>query len=129
MKVSKIVLLYLMVLFYIVMGLAHLIVPEQYLIIMPPWLPAQKFLVIFSGVVEIVLAVLLIPVKTRIIAARLIIAMLVVFFLVVHVPESIRYYLIGHEYFLVSVIRLPLQLLFIAWAYMFAKKSTLINWP
>lgn len=122
MKTVKIVLLNLLVVFYLFMGSMHFIQPEQYFAMMPSWLPAQKVLIILSGVVEISLAVLLIPIKTRAIAAKLIIAMLVVFFFAIHIPESIGYYKTGNEKFVASIIRLPIQFLFIAWAWMFAKK-------
>lgn len=122
MKTGKRIVLYLLVAFYLFMGLMHFIQPEQYFAMMPAWLPAQKVLIILSGVVEIVLAVLLIPVKTRAIAAKLIIAMLVVFSFAIHVPESIGYYKTGNEKFVASIIRLPIQFLFIAWAWMFSKK-------
>ena len=122
MKTVKIVLLYLLVAFFLFMGSMHFIQPEQYFEMMPSWLPAQKLLIILSGIVEIVLAVLLIPIKTRAIAAKLIIAMLIVFFVVIHIPESIEYYKTGNEKFVASIIRLPIQFLFIAWAWVFAKK-------
>lgn len=122
MKIVKNVLLYLLIVFYLFMGAMHFIQPEQYFAMMPSWLPAHKVLIILSGIVEIILAVLLIPIKTRAIAAKLIIAMLVVFFFAIHIPESIGYYKSGNEKFVASIVRLPLQLLFIAWAWMFAKK-------
>lgn len=122
MKTVKIVLLYLLVVFYLFMGSMHFTQSEQYFAMMPSWLPAQKVLIIFSGIVEIVLAVLLIPIKTRTIAAKLIIAMLVIFFFAIHIPESIDYYKTGNEKFFASIIRLPIQFLFIAWAWIFAKK-------
>lgn len=122
MKTVKIVLLYLLVAFYLFMGAMHFVNPQQYFAMMPPWLPAHSFLISLSGIVEIALAVLLIPVKTRPIAAKLIIAMLVVFFFAIHIPESIGYFQTGNEKFMASIIRLPIQFLFIAWAWMFAKK-------
>lgn len=122
MKTVKIILLYLLVAFYLFMGSMHFIQPDQYFAMMPSWLPVQKVLIILSGIVEISLAVLLIPIKTRAIAAKLIIAMLVVFFFAIHIPESISYYKTGNEKFVASIIRLPIQFLFIGWAWMFAKK-------
>lgn len=122
MKTVKIVLLYLLVAFYLFMGSMHFKQPEQYFTMMPSWLPAQKLLIILSGIIEIVLAILLIPIKTRVIAAKLIIAMLVVFFFAIHIPESIGYYKTGNERFIASIIRLPVQFLFIGWAWMFARK-------
>ncbi|AWM14675.1 DoxX family protein [Flavobacterium sediminis] len=122
MKTGKKIFLYLLVAFYLFMGLMHFIQPEQYFAMMPSWLPAKKILIIFSGIVEIVLAILLIPIKTRAIAAKFIIAMLIVFLFAIHIPESIGYYNTGNEKFVASIVRLPIQFLFIAWAWMFAKK-------
>lgn len=122
MKTVKNILLYLMVIVYLIMGAMHFINPAQYHGMMPSWLPTHSFLIAFSGIIEIVLALLLIPTKTRAISAKLIIAMLVVFFFVIHVPESITYYQTGNEKLVASLIRLPFQFLFIAWAWMFTKK-------
>lgn len=123
MKTVKLILLYLLVVFYLFMGAMHFVNPEQYFAMMPSWLSAHAFLISLSGIVEIVLALMLIPVKTRTIAAKLIIAMLVVFLVVIHLPESIGYYQTGSDKFAASIIRLPIQLLFIAWAWMFTKKQ------
>ena len=125
METLKRILLYLLVLFYLFMGSMHFIQPEQYFAMMPKWLPAHKVLILLSGIVEIGLAVLLIPIKTRAIAAKWIIAMLVVFFFAIHIPESIGYYQTGNEKFVGSLIRLPIQFLFIAWAWMFSRKTTI----
>ncbi len=122
MKIVKTILLYLQVAFYLFAGSMHFIQPDFYAPIMPAWLPAPTFLISLSGVVEIVLAILLIPIKTRAIAAKLIIVMLVVFFFVIHIPDSIGRYKAGDEMFIASIIRLPIQFLFIAWAWMFTKK-------
>ncbi|MDZ7898961.1 MAG: hypothetical protein U5N85_13185 [Arcicella sp.] len=64
----------------------------------------------------------MIPIKTRAIAAKVIMAMLVIFFFTIHIPESIGYYQTGNEKLVVSIVRLPIQFLFIAWAWMFTKK-------
>lgn len=122
MKIVKIILLYFLVAFYLFMGSMHFINPKQYFAMMPSWLPAHMFLISLSGIVEIVLAVLLIPIKTRAIAAKLLIVMLVVFFFTIHIPESIEYYKTGNEKFITSIIRLLIQFLFVAWAWIFAKK-------
>lgn len=122
MKNIRIILLYLLVAFYFFMGSMHLIKPDQYFVMLPSWLPAQSILIMLSGVVEIVLSVLLIPAKTRVSAAKLIIAMLLVFFFVIHIPQSIDYYKTGNQNFISSIIRLPVQFLFIAWAWIFTKK-------
>ena len=122
MRLLKIILLYILIAFYLFMGSMHFIKPEQYFQMMPSWLPLQLLLIVLSGVVEIVLAVLLIPTKTRAISAKLIIAMLIVFLFAIHIPQSIDYYKTGNQNFVASILRLPIQFLFIAWAWMFSKK-------
>ncbi|WP_341899917.1 hypothetical protein [Fluviicola taffensis] len=122
MKIVKIIALWLLVAFYLFMGSMHFMQPEQYFAMMPSWLPAHTLLITLSGIIEISLALLLIPIKTRAIAAKLIVAMLVVFFFVIHIPESIGYYQTEDKKFIASIIRLPIQFLFIAWAWMFVKK-------
>lgn len=123
MKKFKKVLLYLLVVFYVGSGLMHFINAEQYYFIMPSWLPFHDLLIYLSGVAEIGLGLLLIPVKTRALAAKLIIAMLLVFFFVIHIPQSIDFYRTNNEYFVLTIIRLPIQFLFIAWAWLFAKQE------
>ncbi|MCY1662195.1 DoxX family protein [Chryseobacterium sp. SL1] len=121
MKKVKIILLYLLAAFYFLMGLMHLIKPEQYDAMMPSWLPSHSLLILLSGVAEIALAVLLIPLKTRAMSAQLIIVMLLVFFFVIHIPQSVDYYRTGNENLTASIIRLPFQFLLIAWAWLFIK--------
>lgn len=124
MKTIKTILLYILIIFFLFMGSMHFIQADRYYAMMPSWLPAQKVLIILSGFVEIVLALLLIPIKTRTIAARLIIAMLIIFMFTIHIPESLNYYQSGHDKLLSSLIRLPIQLLFIAWTWMFVNKQS-----
>lgn len=123
MKTSHKIALYLLIGFYLLMGLAHFINPNQYLIMMPAWLPFPTVLIYFSGLGEIGLALLLIKENTRAIAAKSIIAMLVVFFFAIHVPQSIAYNKTNHPDFTMSLIRLPIQFLFIAWAWMFVENK------
>jgi uncharacterized membrane protein len=104
------------------MGTMHFIVPEQYTAMIPPWIPLKNTLIYISGIIEITLAVLLIPVQTRPTAAKLIIILLVVFLLVIHVPQSIDYYQTNHKDFVISIIRLPIQFLLIAWVWRVTKK-------
>ncbi|MFY7786767.1 MAG: DoxX family protein [Thermoflexibacteraceae bacterium] len=124
MKTIKVVSLYLLVLFYVGMGAMHLLYPKQYLAMMPTWMPAHIFLIYFSGIVEIVLGLLLLPLKTRVLSAKLIIAMLIVYFFGIHIPQSIDFYQTKNEGFVASIIRLPFQFLLIAWAWIFTQKVT-----
>jgi uncharacterized membrane protein len=124
MKKFKKVLLYLLVVFYVGSGLMHFVSAEQYYFMMPSWLPFHDLLIYLSGLAEIGLGLLLIPTQTRAFAAKLIVVMLLVFFFVIHIPQSIDFYQTNNEFFLASIIRLPIQFLFIAWAWLFAKKET-----
>lgn len=117
----------LMIFVYAVVGLIHLFFPERFLWIMPHWMPYALFLIYLSGVVEIVLAVLLIPEKTRKIAAWLIIAMLIVYFIVIHGTQSLDFYKNGNKYLWLTLVRLAFQLVLIRWAWLYTRtrKSTI----
>jgi uncharacterized membrane protein len=56
---------WLLGLFLLVAGIAHLVVPEEFLGQVPGWLPARTVLVYVSGVVEIALGVALLAVSAR----------------------------------------------------------------
>ena len=124
MKKIKVILLYLLVLFYVAMGVMHLLNPNQYLPMMPAWMPAHTFLIYFSGAIEIVLGMLLLPLKTRALSAKIIIAMLVVYFFAIHIPQSLDFYQTKNEGFVGSIVRLPFQFLFIAWAWLFVNDDS-----
>lgn len=113
--------LVMMAVLYIVAGLNHFRMPDFYVMMMPPFLPEPYFLVILSGVIEIALGIgLLIP-KTRKLSAWGVIALLIAIFpanlymfqessgVFAHIPEW------------VLIIRLPFQLILIAWAYVYTK--------
>ncbi len=74
--------LYLMVLFLLFGGIYHFISPATYVNIMPSWFPVKEILNWISGGAEIVLALLLIPEKTRRFSSNMIILMFISFFLV-----------------------------------------------
>ncbi len=92
---------------------------------MPPWIGHHEALVIISGVCEILLAVLLLPEKTRRFAAWGIIVLLIAIF-----PANIQMminYLNEHNPKLwISIVRLPIQILLIGWAYNFTKKKSAV---
>lgn len=78
----KKIFLYLMVFFLLGGGTNHFISPATYVNIMPSWFAAKEWLNYLSGAAEIVLALLLIPEKTRTFASNMIILMFISFFLV-----------------------------------------------
>ena len=112
---------YLMIVVYAAVGLLHLLVPERFLWIMPPWLAYPLFLICLSGVAEIVLAMLLISEKTRQLSAWLIIAMLMVYFVVIHGAQSLDFYKTGNEYLWLTLIRLLFQFVLIRWAWLYTR--------
>lgn len=123
MKIVKVCLKYLLALFYVGAGVNHFVHPDFYLKMMPPYLPWHAELVYLSGVIEILLGVLvLIPKFTRL-AAWGIIALLVAVF-----PANL--YLAMNPQLMPDVsptahlIRLPFQLVFIAWAWWYTRPET-----
>ena len=115
MKIVWKVLQVLLALFLIYAGIQHFIKPAFYEPFVPAFLPAKTMIVYISGIVELALGVLLlIPKYTKMAATGIIILMLV--FLPVHVWDvfSETPAIGSHQ---AALIRLPFQLLFIAWAY------------
>ena len=118
---------------FLVAGLLHFLKPAFYLQIMPPYLPYPRALVLISGGFEILGGVgLLVPRVSRL-AAWGIIALLVVFMM----PHI---YMIEHPERFASIptallwLRLPIQGLFILWAYVYTrpvdlKPSPLVDLP
>ncbi len=82
---------------------------------MPAFLPAKTFIVYASGVVEILLGILLlIPKYTKLAATGIILLMIA--FLPIHIWDIFSENpAIGSKN--AAMIRLPIQFLFIAWAY------------
>ena len=122
-------LLYLMGPMYVVAGVLHFVVPELYVQIVPPRLPAALALVYLSGFAEVVVGVgVLIP-RTRRYAAWATIALLVAVF-----PADV--YMATHDVVvagmpgggdpsaLVRWGRLPLQGVLILWAAWYTRPPT-----
>ncbi len=113
-------LLYLMAVLYIAAGINHFINPAMYRRIMPPWLPAHQALVILSGIAEILLGAMLLFRTTQVVAAwGLIILLFAVF--PANIQMWLNYRASGHPYTWVALLRLPLQVLLIWWAYTYTK--------
>ncbi len=110
--------LYLMVAFYIAAGINHFRSPKFYLQIMPPWLPYHKALNYISGACEIIFALLLIPESTRSIGAWLIILLLIAIF-PANIQMTLDFKKKRNKYFWLSILRLPVQLFFIWWAWLY----------
>ncbi|MHA7842909.1 MAG: DoxX family protein [Winogradskyella sp.] len=112
--------LYIMAGMYILAGLMHFIKPKMYMRIMPRYLPNHKFLVLLSGVAEIVLGSALLFSGTKAFAIYGIIAMLVIFLLV-------HFYMLSGEKASagipkwILILRIPLQFFLMYWAWIYLK--------
>jgi len=107
---------YAFTLFFVSAGLNHFVNPEFYLRIIPPYLPAHDAINAISGAAEMIIGVMFAAPSTRRLGGWLAIALLVAVF-----PANI-YLFMHQEIFpdvppLAHLLRLPLQALFIAWAY------------
>jgi uncharacterized membrane protein len=107
---------------FLVVGAGHFVSPGFFVKIVPPYLPFPRELVFASGVFEVVLGVLLIIPQTTRLAAWGLIALLIAVF-----PANI--YMYQHrELFntppLILLLRLPLQVLLIAWAWAYTRKQS-----
>jgi uncharacterized membrane protein len=112
--------LYLMASLYILAGINHFRVPRIYARMIPPALPAPKTLNIISGLAEIVLGILLCISQTTAYAAWGLIILLVAIF-----PANVYMYTNNKAAMglpkWIRLIRLPLQLLLIYWAYIYTQ--------
>ena len=110
-KVSR----FLLAIFMVVAGTMHFVRTEFYLKIMPPYLPLHLEAVYVSGFFEIAFGIFLLVPRFSRLAAWGIIALLIAVF-----PANI--YVFQHQELLpapplLHLLRLPLQGVFIAWAY------------
>lgn len=108
----------LLALLFATSGVLHLVKPQLYVSIMPPWLPAPLALVLLSGVLEIAGALGLLLPSTRAAAGWSLIALLFAVF-----PANIQMLLNARAAHASAlwvaglVARLPLQVLLIIWVY------------
>ena len=113
-----------MILLYLAAGINHFINPSSYLKIIPSYLPSPLTLNYIAGIAEIVAGLVLFFPAQRRVAAWGIIILLVLFipahiYMIQEAPLQMGSVVITP---LIAWIRLPLQLVLIAWAYSFTKK-------
>ncbi|MFY1048136.1 DoxX family protein [Chryseobacterium sp. GP-SGM7] len=107
--------------FLIVAGIFHFVKPEFFMKIMPDYIPLHLQMVYISGVVEILCGILLFP-ETQKLGAYLCIALFIAVF-PANIEMAKKFYLMHHKYFWLTVVRLPLQIVLIWWAYQFRNKG------
>ena len=110
---------FVLAIFMVGAGVMHFVNPGFFLKIMPPYLPLHKELVLVSGVFEVLLGVLLlVPACSRWAAWGIIALLIAVFPANLHVFRNQE--LIPAPP-LVHLLRLPLQGVFILWAYWYTR--------
>lgn len=115
--------LYCMAFLYVLTGSYHFWRPETYYKIMPQWVLWPAVVNILTGVSEIVLGLLLLPISTRNVAAWGLIVLLILVF-PANIQMAVNYYEANDPYLWLAILRLPLQLLLIWWAYSYTKLYT-----
>jgi uncharacterized membrane protein len=109
---------YVMAVIYIIAGINHFRVPKLYLKIIPPYIPNASLVNKVSGILEIVFGVMLLIKSLAPIAAVGIIILLIGFF-------ATHFYMLQNENASlrmpkwVLILRLPLQLVLIYWAFQY----------
>lgn len=114
--------LYLMAAFYGAAGLNHFLNPGFYLKVMPPYLPAPEVLNALSGAIEVALAMLLLIPRTRRLASWGVIALLIAIFPVHIYMWQARDSVFADYDRTVLLLRMPFQLVFVAWAWVYTKR-------
>lgn len=111
---ARTVLRWVLAIAMIAVGALHFVNPDPFVEIVPPWLPAALVLVYVSGAFEIAGGAGLLIERTRRLAAFGLIALYVAVF-----PANIQMAIQGDPEIPAFALyfRLPLQLVFIAWAY------------
>lgn len=116
--------LILMTVFYLVAGINHFLHPDNYYVLIPPYLPFHQFINMASGACEIIFGGLLISSSSRKAGAYGIVALLILF-----IPAHIYMIQKGGcmsvqmcvPAWLAWVRLFPLQFILIAWARWYAK--------
>lgn len=120
MKPLKTIMKFLLGIFFVSAGVMHFVNPDFYMKIMPPYLPWHVGLVYLSGVIEIVLGIMvIIPKYTRLAAWGLIALLLAVF--PANIYAALNPQVMPDVNPVAQWIRLPFQLVFIAWAWWFTR--------
>jgi uncharacterized membrane protein len=118
---SKKIMIVSMSVFYFCAGIYHFINPLFYIELVPTFIIEKEFVVAISGLTEIVLAVFLLFKETRKITSIVIILMLLLFLFLVHFPMVLDFYDNGNNFLWLAIIRIPIQLALIFWAYKISK--------
>jgi uncharacterized membrane protein len=120
MSSNKIGMKYLLAASFIFAGFNHFYNPDFYLRIMPPYLPWPSALHLTAGFFEVVLGVMLLIQRFQRLAAWGLIALLLAVY-PANIHMAVNHHLYPDVPMVFHWIRLPLQLVLIAWAWWFTK--------
>ena len=112
-----------MIVLYVLAGTNHFIHPLFYQKIMPGYIPWHIQLIFLSGILEILFGILLLPITTRRFAAWGIILLLIAVF-PANIKMTLDYFKEHNPNLWITILRLPLQLILIWWAYIFTSRRT-----
>jgi uncharacterized membrane protein len=111
--------LYIMAAFFVYAGISHFTKKNFFIKAMPPYIPNHEAMVILSGIAEITLGLGLLFKSTQSLAAWGIILLLIAVFPAnIYMATSGKFKKIPQW---LLWLRLPLQLILIAWAYLYTK--------
>lgn len=105
---------------YILAGINHFWHGAGYRAMMPTWLPAHRLLVDISGICELICGCLLLFSKTRKAGAWLTVALLTAVF-PANLQMAVNFYKEHNPYLWIAILRLPLQIPLIYWAWLYSK--------
>lgn len=111
--------LYIMSAFFVYAGISHFTKKHFFMKAMPPYIPNHEAMVILSGIAEIVFGIGLLFKQSQALAAWGIILLLIAIFPAnIYMATSGKFHKIPKW---LLWLRLPLQLVLIAWAYIYTK--------
>jgi uncharacterized membrane protein len=109
---------------FLIAGVGHFVSTEFFVKIMPPYLPYHRELVLFSGVIEIALGVLLlIPTTSGLAAWGLVALLIAVFPANLHVYQHQELFPAFPYSTTLHLLRLPLQGVLILWALAYTRSE------
>ena len=120
----KIVLLYVMVVFYVLAGANHFVQPDVYMPMMPPYLPWHRALIYISGAAELGLGfAMLLPALRPAAAWGLILLLIAIFPANLHIAlYDVPLFGNPKGFGVWNWVRLPFQAVLIAWAWWYTRE-------
>lgn len=117
----KLIFLYIMAVLYLAAGTYHFVNPAFYKKIMPPYIPYHSEVIFVTGICEVLIGLFLLPASTRGYTAWTLIVFLILIF-PANIQMAVNFWQRKNPYLWIAILRLPLQLVLIWWAYIYTKE-------